>query len=43
MYKEVNRKFRKQLEELRNIKLLEKIKETYMSDVIQWFTEKEPF
>ena len=43
MYKHVNRKFRKQLEALRNVKLLEKIKETYISDVIQWFTEKEPF
>ena len=43
MYKQVNRKFRKQLEALRDVKLLEKIKETYLSDVIQWFTEKEPF
>lgn len=43
MYKQVNRKFRKQLEALRDMILLEKIKETYTSDVIQWFTEKEPF
>ncbi len=43
MYKQVNRKFRKQLEALQNMKLLEKIKEIYISDVIQWFTEKEPF
>lgn len=43
MYKQVNRKFRKQLEALQDMNLLEKIKETYISDVIQWFTEEEPF
>jgi hypothetical protein len=43
MYKQVNRKFRKQLEALQDMKLLEKIKETYISDVIQWFELEEPF
>jgi hypothetical protein len=43
MYKQVNRKFRKQLEALQDMKLLEKIKETYISDVIQWFASEEPF
>jgi hypothetical protein len=43
MYKQVNRKFRKQLEALQNTNLLEKIKETYTSDVIKWFAQAEPF
>jgi hypothetical protein len=42
MYKQVNRKFRKQMEALQNMELLEKIKSTYLSDVIEWF-DKEPF
>jgi hypothetical protein len=43
MYKQVNRKFRKQLEALQDMKLLEKIKEKYISDVIEWFESEEPF
>jgi hypothetical protein len=43
MYKQVNRKFRKQLEALQDIHLVETIKETYTSDVTQWFGQKEPF
>lgn len=43
MYKQVNRKFRKQMEALQDMHLLEKIKETYIADVIQWFDLKEPF
>jgi hypothetical protein len=43
IYKQVNRKFRKQLEALQDMNLLEKIKETYTSDVIKWFDQKEPF
>jgi len=43
MYKQVNRKFRKQMEALQDVELLKKIKETYISDVIQWFDSKEPF
>ena len=42
MYKQVNRKFRKQMEVLQDMELLEKIKSTYISDVIQWFNH-EPF
>ena len=42
MYKQVNRKFRKQMELLQDMELLEKIKSTYISDVIQWFNH-EPF
>lgn len=42
MYRQVNRKFRKQMEVLQHMKLLEKTKETYISDVIQWFNQ-EPF
>ena len=42
MYKQVNRKFRKQMEALQNMELLEKIKSTYISDVIEWFGH-EPF
>jgi len=43
MYKHVNRKFRKQMEALQDMNLLEKIKETYISDVIKWFGSEEPF
>jgi hypothetical protein len=43
MYKQVNRKFRKQMESLLNMRLLDKIKETYIADVIQWFDLKEPY
>jgi len=43
MYKQVNRKFRKQLEALQDMNLLEKIKENYTADVIKWFDLKEPF
>ena len=43
MYKQVNRKFRKQLEALQDMELLEKIKATYISDVILWFASEEPF
>jgi len=43
MYKQVNRKFRKQLEALQDMNLLQKIKETYISDVIKWFAQEEPF
>ncbi|MFZ3136720.1 MAG: hypothetical protein WA126_04915 [Thermodesulfovibrionales bacterium] len=43
MYKQVNRKFRKQLEALRNVNLVAQIKETYISDVTEWFKEREPF
>ena len=43
MYKQVNRKFRKQIEALQDMNLLEKIKETYISDVIHWFDQEEPF
>lgn len=42
MYKQVNRKFRKQMEALMNMELLEKIKDTYLYDVIEWF-DQEPF
>jgi hypothetical protein len=42
LYKQVNRKFRKQLEALQDMELIEKIKSTYISDVIQWFGH-EPF
>jgi hypothetical protein len=43
MYKQVNRKFRKQMEVLQDMHLLETIKETYTKDVLLWFELKEPF
>ena len=43
MYKQVNRKFRKQMEALQDMRLVEKIKETYIADVIQWFDQEYPF
>jgi hypothetical protein len=43
IYRLINRKFRKQIEELRDMDLIEKIKATYRSNVIDWFSEKEPF
>jgi hypothetical protein len=43
MFKQVNRKFRKQLEALQDMNLLQKIKETYTLDVVKWFAQEEPF
>ena len=43
IYRFINRKFRKQIEELRDSDLIEKIKATYKSNVLDWFREKEPF
>jgi len=43
MYKQVNRKFRKQIESLLNTPLLDKIKEAYTTEVIHWFDLKEPY
>jgi hypothetical protein len=42
LYKQVNRKFRKQMEVLQDMELLDKIKSIYISDVIEWFGH-EPF
>jgi hypothetical protein len=43
MYKQVNRKFRKQMEVLQDMHLLETIKATYIKEVLQWFDLQEPF
>jgi hypothetical protein len=43
IYRLINRKFRKQIEELKDSDLIEKIKATYKSNVIDWFSGKEPF
>jgi hypothetical protein len=43
MYKNINRKFRKQLEELKDSHLVEKIKAQYIESVTKWLTPKEPF
>jgi hypothetical protein len=39
----VNRKFRKQIEELKNTDLIERIKDTYNATTIEWFKDREPF
>jgi hypothetical protein len=43
IYRFINRKFRKQIEEMKDSDLIEKIKAIYKSNVIDWFSEKEPF
>jgi hypothetical protein len=43
IYRLINRKFRKQIEELKDIELIEKIKANYKANVIDWLREKEPF
>jgi hypothetical protein len=43
MFKQVNRKFRKQMEVLQDMHLLEAVKETYIKEVLQWFGLNEPF
>jgi hypothetical protein len=43
IYRLINRKFRKQLDEFKDIDLIEKIKAAYRSNVLDWFSEKEPF
>ena len=43
MHKNVNRKFRKQIEKLMDNDILEKIKDGYISEVTEWFQHKELF
>ena len=43
IYRFINRKFRKEIEELRDKDLIERIKDTYRRNVTDWFTKKEPF
>jgi len=43
IYRLINRKYRKQIEQLKDNDIVEKIKERYISDVTEWFKEKEPF
>jgi len=43
MYKNINRKFRKQLEELKDNNLVEKIKAKYIESVTKWIASEEPF
>ena len=43
MYPLVNRKFRKQLEEFKDVDLIERIKAQCKKSLIEWFREKEPF
>ena len=43
MYRLINRKHRKEMEYLKNTDLVEKIKAVYISNVLKWFAEKEPF
>jgi hypothetical protein len=43
IYRLINRKFRKQIEELRDIDLIENIKAAYKANIADWFREKEPF
>ena len=43
LYKNINRKFRKQLEELKDNNLVEKIKATYIESVTKWIESNESF
>lgn len=43
IYRLINRKYRKQIEQLKDNDIVEKIKERYISNVKEWFKEKEPF
>jgi hypothetical protein len=43
MYRFINRKFRKQIEELRDNDLIQMIKDIYGKNVTEWFAEREPF
>jgi len=43
IYRFVNRKFRKQIEEMRDNDLIERMKDTYRKNVTDWFSEKESF
>lgn len=43
VYGLINRKHRKEMEYLRDNDLVETIKETFASDVLNWMSEKEPF
>ena len=43
LYRFVNRKFRKEIEALKNNELVEQLKDIYQSSVTEWIGEKEPF
>ncbi len=43
MYRQMNRKFRQEIEELKDKDFVEKIKNTYSSGVDKWFEQNEPF
>jgi hypothetical protein len=43
LYRFINRKFRKEIESLKNNDLIEVIKDIYISSVTEWLREKEPF
>jgi hypothetical protein len=43
LYRFINRKYRRELEDLKNTDLLDKIKNRYIEQVTDWFASKEPF
>ena len=43
IYRFINRKFRKEIESLKDHDLIEQLKDIFKSDVAAWFAEKEPF
>ncbi len=43
IYRFINRKFRKEIESLRDHDLIEQLKDAFQSNVTAWFAEKEPF
>jgi hypothetical protein len=44
LYKYVNRKFRNELERYRNYKIVDDIKERFMTSTMEWFKrDEEPF
>lgn len=43
LYKQINRKFRADLEKFKNMQIVPALKEKYIASVREWFTSKEPF
>lgn len=43
LYKQINRKFRADLEKFKNMQIVPELKEKYIKEVREWFVSKEPF
>lgn len=43
LYKQINRKFRKELEKFKDMQIVPELKKKYIASIREWFISKEPF